>query len=148
MLDVGCANGFLLRCFLEWSDYEITPYGIDTDRNLLRQARLLLAPYLDNFADLSVYDLDTLEAVGLPDLFTYVYWNIWDDFLFNSEAQRNAVLQAAEVVSPGGRLILGFYDRDLLVISQKIEIIQHLFGKLGGRIENAPRREVMIWLDR
>jgi SAM-dependent methyltransferase len=148
ILDVGCANGFLLRCILEWCNYEITPYGIDIDRNLLEQARVLLDPYQEHLAELSLYNLDTLEVVGLPISFTYVYWNVWDNFWFDNDRQKDAALRAAAAVSTGGRLIIGFYDRNPKDIELKIERIQLLLGTPSGRIDNGPRREVAVWFDR
>ncbi len=29
ILDIGCANGFLLRCLMEWSSHALVPYGFD-----------------------------------------------------------------------------------------------------------------------
>ena len=40
LLDIGCANGFLLRCLLEWSEYELVPYGIEPEEGLLSQCKV------------------------------------------------------------------------------------------------------------
>ena len=47
-LDLGCANGFLLECLLEWTrhkDVLIEPYGLDFSEKLLTLAKLRLPDY-------------------------------------------------------------------------------------------------------
>lgn len=41
-LDIGCANGFLLECLLDWTirkEVAIEPYGLDYSRELVELAR-------------------------------------------------------------------------------------------------------------
>lgn len=48
ILDIGCANGFLLECLLYWTKLkglQIVPYGIDMSAKLVELARLRLPQY-------------------------------------------------------------------------------------------------------
>lgn len=50
-LDVGCANGFLLECLLDWTRRKgvtIKPYGLDYSQKLVRLARERLPDFADN----------------------------------------------------------------------------------------------------
>jgi SAM-dependent methyltransferase len=47
-LDIGCANGFLLECLLDWTRRKavpIEPYGLDMSEKLLTLAKLRLPDY-------------------------------------------------------------------------------------------------------
>jgi SAM-dependent methyltransferase len=50
-LDVGCANGYLLECLLQWTKergLEIIPYGLDFSEALIALARERLPGYADH----------------------------------------------------------------------------------------------------
>ncbi len=50
-LDIGCANGFLLECLLNWTgkkSVKIEPYGLDYSQKLARLARERLPDFQDN----------------------------------------------------------------------------------------------------
>jgi hypothetical protein len=46
-LDVGCANGLLLESIVEWSRFELEPYGIDFAPALVHLARRRLPQWAD-----------------------------------------------------------------------------------------------------
>ena len=51
-LDIGCANGFLLECLLDWTRAEglkLMPYGLDLSGRLVALARRRLPAFGDNF---------------------------------------------------------------------------------------------------
>ena len=51
-LDIGCANGFLLECLLEWTSekgLELSPYGIDLSEQLIALARKRMPTFRDYF---------------------------------------------------------------------------------------------------
>lgn len=111
ILDIGCANGFLLKCLMEWSDYELDPYGIDTENHLIEQARILFPDTKEQFI---VGDFKTIpELVDdgvLPKNFSTVYWNVWDDWQFDTEEKIRPISDLIRILKKDGRLILGFYD--------------------------------------
>lgn len=50
-LDIGCANGFLLECLLDWTSMkgvEIVPYGLDFSPPLIEMARTRLPQFKNN----------------------------------------------------------------------------------------------------
>jgi SAM-dependent methyltransferase len=147
ILDVGCANGLLLACLQKWSNFSLVPFGIDIDEERLQQARELFPAPAAHFANMPVESLHQLSAACLPNAYRYVYWNIWDGWHFDKADQRQALKSAASIVLPGGRLILGFYDRDPVHIPQKIIRIAELLRQPPQKIENHPRREMLIWFN-
>ena len=51
-LDIGCANGYLLECCIEWTaarQISIEPYGLDISEKLVNLAKNRLPGYEDNF---------------------------------------------------------------------------------------------------
>ena len=70
LLDVGCANGFLVQCLVEWGlerGVVLTPHGVDQSRGLVELARRRLPSFAANFY--------VGEAWGWepPRRFRYVY---------------------------------------------------------------------------
>ena len=50
-LDIGCANGYLLECILNWtreSGLRITPYGLDISEKLVALARQRLPQHAEH----------------------------------------------------------------------------------------------------
>ncbi len=77
ILDFGCANGFLLRCFQEWSKYKLDPYGIDPNNQRIKEAKEVIYPNLpDHFLS-----NEENPTQGFPKSFNIIYWNIWDNWI-------------------------------------------------------------------
>ena len=52
ILDVGCANGYLLECLMNWVEeraLRLTPHGVDRSRALIELARRRLPGHSGNF---------------------------------------------------------------------------------------------------
>lgn len=145
LLDIGCANGFLLRCLVEWSAHKLEPYGIDVDENLLAQSSQLFPDLQSHFALLPMGHLEKRGKAGLPDKFDYVYWNVWDDFEFGAEAFAGWLGKARDAVKKGGRLILGFYNEDLADSKAKLKWLAQNFKEPEALIDNAPHPELFAY---
>jgi SAM-dependent methyltransferase len=145
LLDIGCANGFLLACLQLWSEHQITPYGIDVDAGSLEMARVLLPEYASHFAQCSLEQLPTRASLGLPTRFDYVYWNVWDGLDFNEPQYQTYAENAFAAARDGGRLILGFYDTDHEFIKRQLEWLVKNFGAFTGKLEPGV---VFVWWDR
>ena len=111
ILDVGCASGLLLKCLLEWSDYRVTPYGFDNNPKRIQLAKQLLPEHATNIVEADVKNLD-LAAKGLPKTYDFVYWNVWEDFVFQEGSRLDAFNSILECVRTDGRLIMGFYPNN------------------------------------
>lgn len=104
LLDVGCANGYLLECLVNWAGERgivLIPHGLDHGAQLIELAKQRFPQYESNFYVGNAWEWDP------PRGFQYVY-TLYDcvppEFL--GEYVERAL---ARMVSPGGRLIIGAY---------------------------------------
>jgi SAM-dependent methyltransferase len=144
LLDIGCANGFLLACLQLWSEHRITPYGIDVDAGSLEMARDLLPEYASHFLELSLKELPSRASLGLPTRFDYVYWNVWDGLDFNEPLYQTYAENAFAATRDGGRLVLGFYDTDHDAVRRQLEWMVERFGAFTEKLEPGV---VFVWWD-
>lgn len=156
ILDIGCGNGFLLRCLQEWSNHKLEPYGIDIDQKLIKQVKELFPSQAKNFIvkelKEELKDLAELPKYGFPTKYDFIYWNVWARLKFENEKEADILKTILEMVSDGGRLILGFYDSDKEKID-KIKKLKKLGFKFSGILENfsyiqKDPVEIIIWIDK
>ncbi len=132
ILDIGCANGFLLKCLQRWSNVPIIPFGIESDTSVYGAKYLFPIEYdAGHFEkiELEVWLNDNDNALkDFPNRFTYIYWNVWSNgFEFDNEGCEIFV-KLIERVAIGGKLILGFYDsweandRKMNMLKKKVAI--------------------------
>jgi SAM-dependent methyltransferase len=104
LLDVGCANGYLLECLMRWGvDLGLTlvPFGLDCGTGLIELARKRMPKYADHFFVGNAWDWSP------PRSFACVY-SLFDCVpreCFGPYLKRLLEL----FVAPGGRLIIGAY---------------------------------------
>ena len=115
-LDVGCANGYLLECLIEWvkpKGVTLTPFGVDLGARLIKLAKQRFPQYASHFWVANAWDWRP------PRKFSYVYALhdcVPEDYLIPWIRRL-----LANYVEPGGTLIVGAYV---------------------GRSENRPPRDV------
>ena len=148
LLDIGCANGFLLRCLIEWSDHKLVPYGVEPDETLLEKCKAMFPKLKHHFANLPLHKLDQTQSAGLPKQYDFVYWNVWDDFDFEDKQFDGWLEQAYCAVRTGGRLILGFYDGDLNIIDKRVNWLDSNFRRVENRFDSETKEEVFVWFDK
>jgi len=106
-LDIGCANGYLLECCLQWTaqrGVHIVPYGLDVSPRLIELAQKRLPQFADHlFVGNSFYwspsirfDFVRTELVYVPGEF---------------EGQ-NVEFLLGNYLKPGGRLLIANYAQD------------------------------------
>ncbi|MCI0438996.1 MAG: class I SAM-dependent methyltransferase [Chloroflexi bacterium] len=104
LLDIGCANGYLLECLVAWGrerGLRLTPYGLDQGARLIALAKQRLPEFGENFFVGNAWDWEP------PRRFRYVYM-LYDCVPPNYLADwLNRSLES--IVAPGGRLIVGAY---------------------------------------
>lgn len=120
IIDVGCGNGFLLKSLQEWVPHELIPYGIDIDEKLLKQAKSFFPSQADHFRLMDIKNIQDIHKSGLPGAYDYVYWNVWDNWLIASPFERQCLTSLRSIVKQNGLLILGFYDKTLGCINDKV----------------------------
>lgn len=104
LLDVGCANGYLLKCLMEWGkerDIGIVPHGLDQGGRLIELAKARLPKFADNFHVGNVWDWQPKRR------YRYVYM-LYDCLPIDYLAEcAHRLLE--QIGAPQGRLIIGAY---------------------------------------
>lgn len=106
-LDIGCANGYLMECVQRWArqrGWAIEPYGLDIAPELADLARRRLPRWADR-----IFDGNALHWPP-PRRFEFVRTGL--EYV-PRRRQRDLVQRLLrDVVSPGGRLIIGAYNEE------------------------------------
>ena len=148
ILDIGCGNGFLLKCFQYWQPHSLTPFGIDINSEFINQAKLLFPEFANNFTVLSIETLEELKTHNLPSQYDLVYWNVWDNWDFTHPNQVNPLKRLINLLSSHGRLILGFYHRDQANNQMRIDRLTALKYPPSGILVNPLGSEIVCWYDK
>ena len=104
LLDVGCANGYLLKCLMEWGGERgliLTPHGLDRGSRLIELAKGRLPDFAANFHVGNAWDWRPERE------YRYVYM-LYDCLPLDYLAEGVSRL-LDQVVAPEGRLIIGSY---------------------------------------
>ncbi len=104
LLDVGCANGYLLECLLAWAaerGIQLVPYGVDIGPRLIDVAKRRLPRFADNFWAANGWDW----RPGRRFRYVYTLWDCVPPEMLGEYARR----LLTRTVEPGGRLIIGAY---------------------------------------
>lgn len=120
ILDVGCGNGFLLKSLQEWVPHKLVPYGIDIEDKLLKQAISSFPSQKHHFQLMDIKNIQDIQKAGLPGGYDYVYWNVWDNWLITQTFEQQCLTNLRSIVNRNGLLILGFYDKTLGSINDKV----------------------------
>jgi SAM-dependent methyltransferase len=147
ILDIGCANGFLLRSLQEWSNHALEPFGMDASKSRIRDTAAFFPDRSRQFTNLPIEQFSDLSR-SLPDSYDFLYWNVWDDYLFDTPDRADLLKMAFDRVAEGGRLIMGFYDRHPEIIEEKISLIRQFDLGEAFRLDNPDGPQVMMYLQK
>jgi len=145
ILDIGCANGFLLRSFQEWSGHVLTPFGVDLNESFIEQAKLLFPQHKDHFAQFDILELPDSDSFTLPRSYDFVYWAVWDNWTFNRPLEIRVIRSLAQMVKAGGRLILGLYHEDRSRGFAVLAELERLGFSFSEVVENFDGCEMVVW---
>ena len=104
LLDIGCANGYLLECLMNWGcecGLKLIPHGLDQGSRLIELARRRLPEHSDNFHVGNSWDWTPRRR------YRYVYM-LYDCLPLDYLAEGVQRLMD-RIVAPQGRLIIGAY---------------------------------------
>jgi len=104
LLDVGCANGYLLECLVAWArerGHAIIPYGVDFSEKFVELARRRMPAYASHFWVANAWDWTP------PRRFRFVYALL--DSVPTELMGEYARRLFDRYVEPGGRMIAGHY---------------------------------------
>lgn len=161
LLDIGCGNGFLLRCLQEWSGFDLIPYGIDIDTERIGEAKHIFQTYPDHFLDYKLEALWDYWPTIFPETFDFIYCSLWGRRKFDTEEARMTLEMLWDKVSIYGRLILGFYGtnrfspnseehiqerKNLIYMSQCVE--QFGYQVSGKAFAEDKKNNLVIWIDK
>jgi len=145
VLDVGCANGYLLECLVKWGHERglaLEPYGLNCGPRLIERAKRRLPDYRANFYVGNAWDWEP------PRRFRYVY-TLYDcvPLAFLEEYVERVLTR---MVGVGGRVIVGAYgSRSRGVPAFDIEgfLESHGFSVAGTAVGGEPPITAFAWLD-
>jgi SAM-dependent methyltransferase len=146
LLDIGCANGYLLECLVRWAQdrrIELQPFGVDIGPRLIAAARRRLPGFA---ANLWVADASDWRP---PRRFRYVY--TLADCVPKSRLREYVFRLLERAVEPRGRLIVGSYGSrsraepplDIAALLASFDL--HVAGRASG---GAPPITAFAWVDR
>jgi len=104
LLDLGCANGFLVECLRGWGaerGFALVPFGLDLSAELIDLARQRLSEFTSNFY------VGNAWSWSPPQRFTYVY--SLADVVPLTHLRSYLSRLRREFLEPDGRLIIGSY---------------------------------------
>ena len=146
ILDIGCANGYLLECLVKWArerGFRLTPYGIDIGAKLIALAQNRMPEYTENFYIGNAWDWKP------PRKFKYVY-SLYDCVPVQYLSEYVQELRD-QTVEPGGRLIIGTYgskSRNIPPFDISKFLLEAKFSVIGTSQGGDPPTSKFAWIDR
>lgn len=146
ILDIGCANGYLLECLVKWAkerNLKLTPYGIDIGTKLIALAQKRIFENAENFY------IGNAWIWKPPRQFKYIY-ALYDCVPVQYLAEYVTKL-LCQSVEPGGRLIIGAYgskSKNIPPFDISKFLHEAKFSVVGVSLGGDPPISKFAWIDR
>jgi SAM-dependent methyltransferase len=146
LLDMGCANGYLLECLMAWGRQrgrQITPHGLDQGEGLIQLARQRLPGFAANFHVGNAWDWRPRRR--------YHYAYTLCDCVPEEYLEEYVIRILHRIVAPGGRLILGAYgsrSKNLSPFDTADFLRSRGFAVTGASTGGDPPMASFAWTDR
>jgi len=146
IVDVGCANGYLLECLMLWGrerGLRLTPHGVDRSRPLIERARARLPQFAEN-----LHVCDAWMWVP-PRRYDYVY-ALYDCVPLEYLAEYLSRLFVG-AVADGGRLIVGAYgshSKGIRPYDVAGFLESHGWAVSGRSVGGSPAISQFAWTDK
>lgn len=145
-LDVGCANGYLLECLVQWGNergVRLIPFGLDIGERLVNLAKQRLPQWSEHFFVGNIWDWNC------PRQFHYVSTSLCVPDTYKEALFEKLVSQ---VVEPGGRLILRcYYNQPKAGLRLDYFDNRAFLAAMGitpvGNVESDPSGAEYVWID-
>jgi SAM-dependent methyltransferase len=145
-LDIGCASGYLMECMVAWcaaAGIACDPYGLDIAQELADLARRRLPHWADRIFTGNAMDWTP------PRRFDVVRTGL--EYVPARRRRDYVARLLADVVAPGGRLVIGVYGEEREDHALERELTSWGFA-VAGRTEREHRDERLayraVWIDR
>jgi SAM-dependent methyltransferase len=146
ILDIGCANGYLLACLIKWGEEKgvsLVPFGLDQGAGLIKLAKKRFADFVSHFYTGNAWNWEPERR------FRYAY-TLYDcvPMSYLAEYVRRLL---DRVVAPRGRLIIGAYgsrsdQRPPFPIAEYLA--ERSFVVVGEACGGEPPVSAFAWIDR
>lgn len=146
ILDVGCANGYLLECLVKWAKdraIRLVPYGVDIGTKLIAIAKKRMPEYAENFYVGNAWEWKP------PRQFKYVY-ALYDCVPVQYLAEYVTKL-LCQTVEPSGRLIIGAYgskSKNMPPFDISKFLLETKFSVTGTSQDADPPVNRFAWIDK
>lgn len=152
VLDIGCGNGFLLRCLQEWVfPQRLIPFGIDVEKSFIDDSKRLFPHEENHFAVLSVDLIEDIEQRMLPGQYDFVYCSITHSPVI--------IRKLLRLINSHGRLIIGFYGvnnhpkgspeqaAEKASLLRRISLLESLKLPMEIRVNPHGTNHIIAWID-
>jgi SAM-dependent methyltransferase len=154
ILEVSCGNGLLLRYVTELSGLPLEPYGLDINRDAIREARERTFP---ERAECFVH-ADLREGLPFARTFATIlanplyadpgYYEQVDGKIprlhFDGSMER-LIHTCWDALAPGGQLLLWCYDGHFAEIAPQIDDFRQMLNELNLGLTERPSGPVVFW---
>ena len=123
VIDLGCGNGLMLRHLTTECKHKLIPYGIDFIAESIKQAKVILPMYAENFKVENIVDTD----LGVSS-FDFIFF---DPYHVHCDDMQRMIDKLLKAYKPGGKIVFYTY-KDVLQVLTLLHFIKLKWVKWVG----------------